>query len=508
MKKLHRIEEIKMDCERVRSLMAEYIGQELDSNTKDEADSHIDECDSCFNEIKKLDKVIWTLECDSRAVKTSLVFLDDMEEKVLSDIKPHFKVRIPKKVLKSMAAVAIFAVLIFAFILFVPLNIRYKVYAAATFGKVYSTDEGTFGRMVSVSSTSNNLKITVTKVAADDMGTVIYFKVEGQNGEYYVDQNGIFIKEELKLQNDEKSMLVVRSVPDNGGFILQLRPVEDGTRVLHLSFSRLYHLDSMDNNENSINGNWSFAIPMEKAKSLSYQLNKSIKLDSHDILFKSLTVGSTGIYLEYEYHDDDAQKSFGGFYNFEIVCGKKLCQPLMERNLKQNSNIIEFESTYPDYPDKVAINIKSYYEIINYSHPIKIPVSLSGPFPMKFKYNGNILTIANFKNEGGNIQLDMVEPDGQRNYDYLNIDFEDAAGNSLMGGTVSQKYYAVDENGKEYNYDDVINNYAKYRDKHLHIYPVDTVYSFKMQNTDSGYFNIAIKSAVGLTRANSTIILR
>ena len=502
-----------MNCDKVRNLMAEYIGQALDDTTKEKIAGHIDKCDNCFVEIKKLDRTIWALECDSRAVKTSTVFLDDMEEKVLSDIKPHFKVRIPKKVLNLMAAVAFAAALVLAFILFVPLNIRYKVYNAATFGKIYSTDDGTFGRRINISSTSGNVKITAAKIAADDMGTDIYFKVGDQSGEYHIDSNTIFVKEKLMLQkNIGGGYRGIEITTQPGGFILQLSPVEDGTKVLHLSFSRIVHLAANgQTNSDVINGQWSFAIPVEKLKSLHCKLNKEVKAGDYELQFKNLTVGTTGTYLEYEYQDKDLQKTFGGFYKWEITCGKQVFQPqAMSGNSNGGKNLytVEFKSIYTDLPNKIALNIRGYYEIKNYSKPIIIPVSISGQFPMEFKYNGNTITLTNLKDKNGNVQFDMVEPDGQRNYDYLNISIEDADGVRLGDKTDTQKYYVVDENGTQYNYDDVIKNYTKYGNKFLHIYSVDTIYGFRLQNPVNKYFNLAIYGSGSLIMFNKTITLR
>lgn len=499
-----------MNCDKAKDLMADYIGQDLYEDTKEEMACHLDECDSCFNEIKEIDRVIWALECDCRTVKTPSGFLSGMEEMAVKGIKPRIsipKVKIPKKVIWIASSVLTAALIVFAFVHFAPLNLKYKLYSAATFGKVYSTDDGTFGRRLNISSTSSNIKVTATKISADDMGTVIHFKVDGQDNPCYADYSSIVVKEKLNLH----SPLVINPSGgisiESGGFILYLNPVDAGTKLLHISFTRIFPLTA-DMNGDAVSGTWSFAIPVDKINSVSYDLNKDYNLDGYGITFKKLVTGPTGTYLQYNCSRENPEKYMAGFFDWELVSGSQRCEQVTAVGFSQNSYIARFQSIYPNDSGKMALNIRSYNETTNYKEPIKIRVNLSGPFPMEFKYMGNTITIDNFKNDGGNIQYDMIEPRRKRNYIYMFTSPEDSDGSVLNASYTSQKLYIIDENNVEYDYEDIKKNYTKYQGKHLQFYPIDTAVNFKMPDKDSKYFYIVISGSQSINKVNKTVNLK
>ena len=96
-----------MRCEEVKALMAEYIDDTLEAETREEVAGHLDICDGCFNEIKALDKTMWTLEESSRNITVPTGFLDSVEERAVKKHKPVLKSI--KKVLRVAVYAAIFA---------------------------------------------------------------------------------------------------------------------------------------------------------------------------------------------------------------------------------------------------------------------------------------------------------------------------------------------------------------------------------------------------------------
>lgn len=501
-----------MDCERARNLMAEYIGQNLDDNVREEVSYHLDSCDGCFNEAKRLDRTIWTLECDCRGSKTPQSFLNGIEEKVLAGIKPHMrlpKAAISKKIIGIAAAATAVVLLVAAFMRFVPLNIKYKVYAAATFGKVYSTDEGTFGRKLSISSTSSDIKVTATKISADDMDTVIYFKAEGPDDGYYPDYSSVVTREKLKKQT-RLGMNPLSGVSFvNGGFALHLNPVETGTKMLHLSISRMIRTVSRKDEE-IVNGSWSFEIPVEKINSAFYDMNKSYDLNGFSITIKELVSGPTGTYLQYVCDTTNPEKFITGFNECELINNKKIYKEAGGIGLEGNISIHEFTSMYPDNPGKVTLNVKSLVEVTTYIKNIRIPVSIKGPFPMSFQYNGSTITIDNFKNDGGNIKFDLIEPSKGRSYDSMFYRFQDEKGANLGASVIPQKYYIIDENNVEYSSDDLSKNNLKYMQegKRFQMYATDTAISFSIKDKDMKCFNMVIDGSQNIDSVNKSITIK
>ena len=511
-KKLYKVVKYVMDCENVRNYIAEYIGQALDVKTKEEIGHHLDKCSSCFNEIKKLDSVTWKLECDSRSIKAPADFLQGIEEKAVGGIKPH--IRIPvwfiKTAITAAIAAALAAVLVAAFILFIPQNFKYMIYNSVTFGKVYSTSDGTFGRRLNISSTSKNIKVTAVKVSADDMATIIYFKADLPAGQSIGAIEGVNVQE--KQQAAGENIVQVQSLAaifksTSGGFALYLKPIAMKKQVLYILLSGidLYNEDPAKN----IMGTWSFKIPVEKLKSITYNINNNFTVDGYSISFKKLTAGPTGTYLSYQILNSDTKNTFTGLYNWYISYGKKVCKPTDYTNGEENSLIDRFESIYPVKPEKISINIKSVMEDINNrEEKIKITVPFSGPFPREFNYNGNTIRIDNFIDNGGSIQFDLIEPGGQRNYTFLQYNITDSDNNVIEYETKFEKCYVIDKDNAEYDYENVSKDPLKYADKYLQTYPLDTRISFKIQSKDSKYFNIIIEGAENIRRVNKTIKIK
>lgn len=501
-----------MDCERVRNLMAEYIGQDLDDSTKEEVACHLDSCDNCFNETRKIDRTIWDLECDCRASQTPLNFLNGMEENALTSIKHRLdisKIKIPKKIIWTASMVAAVALLVAAFMRFAPLNLRYKAYAAATFGKVYNNDEGTFGKKLNISSTSSGIKVTAAKISADDMSTDIYFEVAGSSYVCYPDFNNLVIKEKAKTWDQISNQQISGLSPYSGGFVLRLNPVENGTNMISLSFSKIDHVLGSQSTV-TVDGAWSFEIPVKKINSVSCDINKNYNLDGHNIRFKKLVSGPTGTYLQYECDINNIEKHITRLIECELVSGSRGFQCVTNANYSGNLYNTElFESMYPEGLGKVTLNIKSYMEETNYGTGIKIPVNLRGPFPMHFQFDGDTITIDNFEDDGGNIKFDIIEPSKNRNYYSMNYYFQ-VGYDSLNHSEASKNYYVVDQNNVEYSYDDVIKNYTKYlkEGKHFQGYITDTAVSFQMPNNKSKYFNMIISSSQDIKKVNKNIILK
>lgn len=501
-----------MNCERVRNLMAEYIGQALDYITKEEVAVHIDSCDSCFKEIKELDRAILALEGDCRTAQTLPDFLNGIEEKVLKGIKPRIRFREiikSKKTIWAASAAAVIALIVITFMSFAPLNLQHKVYSAATFGRVYSSNDGTFGKKLNISSASSNIKITATKISADDMGTIIYFNVDGPDDEYYPEFSNIKVKEKLIDTTLLGTRPYTGALIQKGGFMLYLGSADNNTKFLHISFSDMNYQDDT-HDRRATNGEWSFILPVEKIHSVTCDLNKAIDVDGYGIKFEKLVSGPTGTYLLYNYASSSPEKFFSGINTCELVSGKQRYRQLSSMGISpdpENSQIKRFETMYPDNPGRIAINIGNYYESVKYMNPIKVPVSIGGLLPVNFKYRGNTITIDNLNNDSGTVQFEMVEQHGGRNYISADPSFEGQDGTALQVNSVSQKFYVLDEDNVEYN-DDDIGYDPKYQGKNLEFYPTDTVYSFQMQNKGMKYFNIVIKDSINICKVNKSVILK
>lgn len=495
-----------MDCEKVRYYMAEYIGQDLGNNLKEEVDRHLSVCDSCFNEVKVLDNTTWQIESDSRKVKTPADFLQGMEDAAAQGAKPH--IRIPRRILIASLTAVTAAALIIAFILFVPQNFKYRVYNAATFGKVYSTEYGTFGRKLNIFSTSNNIKITVTKAAADDLQTIIYLKIEGSTA------NACVIYDEDVLINGKRENNNSRGIAENIGnysSILILHPVETDSQTLHITINGLHEIFNQNNEK--VNGKWSFAVPVKKLKSKTYIIDKTLNLGEDRICFKRLIVGATCTRIEYSFPDYDSMQNNNNkdmlqnmlLMEIEAVNGQKKYNEAVISNINNGQyDTVDFETIYPGNPENFKVNIKKYYKNIMLLNNIEVTVNLKGKFPVEFDYMGNTIKIDNIKSEGSIVSFDLYEPDRPRNYTELSIHPDSEVSMSME----SRDYAVVDENNRTYDYKDYLENPEKYEGKSIILYPVKTAITIEYPPGFKNQFKLYIAGYQNIIRANKIMTLK
>ena len=485
-----------MDCEKARKYMAEYIDQNLDDNIKEEVDSHLSSCESCFNEIKKLDSVTWKLECDSRSIKTPADFLQGMEEKAVGGIKPH--IRIPGRVIISSLAAITAAVLLISYIVFVPQNFKYRLYNTVTSGKVYSTEYGTFGRKLNISSTSNNIKITVTKVAADDLQTIIYLKTEGSavNG-YGISDGDVLINGK---QENSPGRGIVENTIDRYISKLILDPIETDRQTLNVTLKGLH--ESVNKSDKKIDGTWTIAVPVEKLKSRVYNIDRTVNLGEDNICFKSLTVGSTCTRIEYCFPDRNNMN----IMEAKIINGAKEYDAYGYSSAGNGQyNTVDFETIYPDNPENFKVNIKEYCTNTMLKDNIMVTINLKNKHPVEFDYMGNTIKIENIKINGSEAVFDLLEPDKPRNYTDLNINCDY---NEAFMSMNTADYCAADENGRVYDYNDYLSNYTKYKGKSVVLYPVKTVVSLDFPSGLKDQFKLYIDGSQNIIPVNKIVTLK
>jgi Predicted transmembrane transcriptional regulator (anti-sigma factor) len=497
-----------MDCEQIRDCIVEYIEGTLDESTKDKVEGHMETCDGCFNEIKAIDKTICGLEKNSRDIAVAPNFLDGIAENILKNYNPKIN-SVKKQLKRSTIPIAISAGIlcaVLAFIIFAPQYFKCKLLNIVTMGKVYDTSDGIFGRKLNISSTYSGIKATVTKVSADDMQTVIYFKVESPDGKGYRPDE-IAIKEKWGNQPN------ITRISNNGndGFYLYLKPVDTGKKVLHISFIRLLSMSEGNNpvDFKGISGNWSFTVPVKKMDSVSKNIGSKLKLDEGEIAVNNLQIGPTGTKINFYctntgnpnrciesfnigFQDGEKQYYMTSFDAGELYKGKSSAFSIL------------FDSVYTDNPKNLKLHIYSYQTRVINSSAIQIPINLDGPFPVQFDFLGNTIKIDNLKVSDRMVTFDIIEPKGNRNYNYMSCIFEGNIGRPNM---TNQEYYIVDENNVEYDYNDIVNNYNKYSDKNFTKYPTKTTYMIERNSQTDKQISLIISGYTGINKVDKIIPL-
>jgi hypothetical protein len=500
-----------MNCETVKNSMAEYIGSTLDDSLKVEIEEHLEFCDDCFNEIRAVDKTIWNVEKSSRSIKAVPGFLDGVAENVLKMHNPIIN-NVRKRLKRIAVPAAISAVVLTVAILImflVPQRLKYRMLNAVTFGRVYDTSYGTFGRKLNISSTYDTTKITVTKVSADDIQTIIYFKVYGQEG------NRCFLNGPESVDVKEKwpngpfnSNSFIEYNPYEGGFRLYLSPIDTAKKALHITLKQVISLSNNSGNAisyaNVIKGNWSFTIPVEKMDGKSMDVNYKLRLNDGELTVNKVQTGPTGTKVDFNYQRVNSDSLFMGLSDSQLQDGLKMYRITNYTGNDTRFSVI-YESAYPHSPEDLNLCINSCYSAVMYTQTKPIIVNLDGPFPLKYDFLGDTIAIDNLKVDQNRITFDLIEPKRKREYTQINIDFQGSFNKFDMTG---DEYYIVDEDGVEYKYDDVVKNPDKYRDKHIIYYPVKQSYIIEPKDMTQKQFTLNIMGYTSISRVDKTIPLK
>lgn len=470
-----------MDCADVKDYMVEYIDKNLNDDLREKVASHLDICDDCFNEIKAIDKTAWKLEESVRNIKIPSDFLTGMYEKVLKDYNPKREAN--KKLLKAGSITGIvIAALLFVFFL-VPKNERYRlldVIDIAMSGKSYSNSYGAFGENLSISSTDRGIKITVVKVAADDIQTLIYFEIQGdENSAYYIQDGDVNIKEKVGSYG---FMSYEYSANKQSICLMGLRPIDAENKVLHVKIGKIYKRMIKNGTEDikadAIVGNWSFDVPFKKFKSRSYLLKSTAEIDGHKMQFKKLTVGLSCTVIDVDCQD----RTFLNSIRYDLILKNGSENYRCMYNIPQidvvTSTATEklfFRTIYNDRIKDLSIYLGSHTDYMEDKDKTRVYIDFKGNFPMEFYYLGNKITIDNFKKDDDHIQFDIIEPEVRSYMDMsIGINQQDNSKNVLLGSSAYERTI-IDEKGKKYDYDDVIKNYeTKYKDKLFTAYALKT----------------------------------
>lgn len=209
------------------------------------------------------------------------------------------------------------------------------------------------GNRLNISKTDKDIKITITDVLADDLQTLISYKIEDlKSGKYYnvPYADGISIDERWGETAEYSNMEMYTSqfnFEDKG--TLKLFAIDTEEKNIHLTFKKL--TTSNEGNLETIEGKWDFELPIKKYSGKSYDLNSTIKVDNYTFDLKQSFDCTKYKNISYTFQPQEGhsaekyfssgynsihQLSLGSFYNFNLVFAKDtveiICILLIKRD--------------------------------------------------------------------------------------------------------------------------------------------------------------------------------
>lgn len=353
-------------------------------------------------------------------------------------------------------------------------------------------DKG-MGDRLNMYKIDKDIKITITDVVADDIQTLISFKIEDlKNGKEYrlKYDNGIYIKERWGEGNIDTTIKMYNSLFNTGGKgTLTLYPIDVDEKTINLAFIKL-ETGASDAKE-VIEGNWDFQIPIKKYHGKSYDIKASVKVDDYVINFNRISISPTITQLYFNCSDGGKQdEKIIGLEDMRIVAKGKEYKPYNFGNGDWNpySTIgyggkeMTFDSMYFDNPKDIQIKVSRISTNITEEQPKEFLIRLDETSTQEFEYIGTKLYIENLKVDE-DITFDLRQPVYSKNFEIVYTGFWPANGHSSEKyfSTVgnSNEVYYIDKDGKKYEYFDALLRWNEIRDKRPVPYIANTRYKLQ-----------------------------
>lgn len=480
-----------MKCDEVRQYFIDYLEDNLTTEEKLNINIHLEGCSECRAELLELKSLVNEINENKEEINVPVDFMDKIRERALKINNPEAKRK--KRPLKVFFIAAVILTLSVGTVfadkfpfaeLFKLMNPEPRIENIVDKGK---------GDRLNISKIDKDIKITITDVVADNLQTLISYKIEDLKSgkEYRVKYNGgIDIKERWVKQIEDTDIEMYTSMfSKEGKGILTLYPIDTEKKTINLSFNELE--TKVEGSLEEVEGNWSFEIPIKKYEGKTYDIKASVKIDDYTIYFNNITIAPTLTKLSFS-HTSGTNKNVEliGLEDVRIVANGREYKHYNFGHGDWNpySSIgfgdseMTFESMYFDDPKNLEIKISRINKEITEEEPKEFSIKLDETAPQEFDYLGTKLYVENLK-VGEEITFDLKQPIYNKHREILSINFYSVEGFGSekyfsTGGNYTKVYY-IDNDNNKYEFYDALLNWDEIRGKNPAMYIENTNWRLK-----------------------------
>jgi hypothetical protein len=483
-----------MKCDDIRESFMDYLDGSATSIEEKNLMDHIEECTECREELAELKKLVSGIDESFDAINVPEDFMKNIRARALKiDFQDAKRKTRPLRVL-FIAAVILTMSLVTVFVAREPLmELIKRISPESRIGNL--VDKG-IGDRLNISMIDKDIKITITDVVADDLQTLISFKIEDlKSGKAYAVKydDGIDIKERWGGQIEDTTAKMYNSIFNTGGIgTLTLYPIDTEKKTINLAFTKL-ETNTGDAKE-VMEGNWSFKIPIKKHHGKSYNIKGSVKVGDYGIFFNRINISPTLTTLYFKHSSGyNRNEEMLGLEDMRIIAKGKEYKPYNYGNGDWNpystigfgDNKMTFDSMYFDNPKDIQIKVSRIGTKITEEKPKEFVIKLDETSPQEFEYLGTKLYIDNLK-VGEDITFDLKQPVYSKKHERLEAEFWPVNEHSLQrgfstGGNYNEVYY-VDKDNNKYEYYDALAKWDEIREKKPVWYIANT--SWKLHPVD------------------------
>ena len=483
-----------MKCDYIRESFMDYLDGSCTSNEEKNLTDHLEVCTECREELAALKRLVSGIDESMDSINVPEDFMKNIRARALKiDLKESKRKRSPLRVL-FIAAVILTMSVVTVFAAREPImELIKRISPESRINKI--VDKG-MGDRLNISKIDKDIKITITDVVADDIQTLISFKIEDLKSgkEYGVEFNDVIdIKERWGAQVKDTTIKMYNSVFNTGGKgMLTLYPIDTEKKTINLAFTKLE--TNVGGIKEVTEGNWNFEIPIKKYPGKSYDIKGSVKVEDYSIYFNRINISPTLTTLYFNHSSGyNRNEEISGLEDMRIIAKGKEYKPYNFGGGDWNSystigygyKQMTFDSMYFDNPKDIQIKLSRISTRITEEKPKEFVIRLDETSSQEFEYLGTKLYIENIK-VGEDITFDLKQPVSSKKYEMLQTQFWPADGHSSekgfsAGGNYNELYY-VDKDDNKYEYYDGLLKLDELREKRPVLYIASS--SWKLHPVD------------------------
>ena len=243
------------------------------------------------------------------------------------------------------------------------------------------TGDHTYGIPVYKSAVHEDIKVTITHVAADNYQTILYYEVENLNevtpdlfyyihnfdviaGRIWLNSNQYHYSEP-SFNTETKStgrMFLPPIRNEEEEITVKVSAVEKDSQKEFMYYSETYQ---------SISGSWEITVPIVKQESKVYVIDETVDIDGRSYHFSELEVSPTGTFLSYDTEtsyisDGKHEYNYLQFGPLQVNKEKEISPAYYYRGMHSSALESSFDSIYYEEVEEIAITINYLVKTVDF----------------------------------------------------------------------------------------------------------------------------------------------
>jgi DNA-directed RNA polymerase specialized sigma24 family protein len=465
-------------CKDYQKHYLDYMEKTMDRPEKIEFEKHIYHCQNCQEDLATFQDVTLTLMDFSSGMKqlpAMTPFMDDVKKRLTEKVKNRQQ-KNKKRIRLGLVFASVFAAVIG--IAFVTGAFHYVYYGwTEEDEQLRAFLQKDLGQRVNLEAESDGVKVKITGVVADEVQTLVFYKIEDTNedNQYLMNyEDGLYVENENEVLNQVTyprfyvpDLKAEMNQKDKNVFFgkVGLRPLQKDTETIKLKISKLTKLvpnpddptGFFNRNIEYKTGEWSVEVPVSKQPSIEYALNEETEIEGVPVRFNRLTIAPTATILEYGIHIGQPDKRIDYVQFGDLDVNNKKVKPdrygsgftTSYQDVNWNSYQTQFDPLYGEKPKEVSVQFKSAYFTLEDDKSIELDVTQE--YPQTFEYAGSTISID--KVEVGQPTTVVLSDHKIKNraYETFHVNIVGENENEPISVEMDTEGVLVDRNGVEYD---------------------------------------------------------